>query len=226
MTQSMYGEVKPKCFGVIDNPAEGIAGWNPNDKECAGGLDPTFCDKITGSNIRSRCAELQNCGAVVQSKKLAAARGLIEPRTLLKQPQPVLPQNQQFQQRPMFGQAMTPPVNPALQQMQHQLLQQQQQKLAEQQQAQWQQQLAQIQRAGIGQPQVGMNMGYQQMMPVNYQMPSYLSIAEPVEPGGFWGMFGRTIFRSMGKSIGHSVAHMFDTIPFTHRKPTGNGSGT
>jgi hypothetical protein len=54
----------------------------------------------------------------------------------------------------------------------------------------------------------------QQMMPVNYQMPSYLSVPETIRPGeGMFAPLMRSLFRSAGKSVGHSLAHFFDWTP-------------
>lgn len=71
--------------------------------------------------------------------------------------------------------------------------------------------------------------GYQQMMPVNYQMPGYLTVPEMKAPEqSFWGFALRTVFRSMGKSAGHSIAHLFDTVPLgppLPGHPPGSGVG-
>lgn len=53
------------------------------------------------------------------------------------------------------------------------------------------------------------------MMPVNYMMPAYLTMPEPVHPDeGIGGPLVRTLFRSVGKSLGHSLAHFFDSTIF------------
>lgn len=50
------------------------------------------------------------------------------------------------------------------------------------------------------------------MMPVNYQMPGYLSVPEVRYEGeGFMKILWRTVLRAVGKSVGHSVSHLFDT---------------
>lgn len=53
--------------------------------------------------------------------------------------------------------------------------------------------------------------GYQQMMPVNYQVPHYLTAQET--EGGFWRRLWFTSLRSIGKSLGHSFAALFDHNP-------------
>lgn len=57
-----------------------------------------------------------------------------------------------------------------------------------------------------------------QMMPVNYGMPSYLSILEPkrLKKGKKWKSLSYEVGRSMGKSIGHSIAFFFDSVPWDY----------
>lgn len=213
MTQTVFRDEKPVCYGVVDDPVKGREGWNPNHVECTGGLDPTFKDPETGSHMRQRCVFFQSCGAVAQAKKQEAARP-IDPKTLVRStPHSFVPSAQPPTLQPMakFGETFGKT---------------EQQRALEQQMQQMQQlhaaQLEQMRRMMPQQmPQQMMpQMGYQQMMPVNYQMPAYLTAPEPTAPGGFWKMFGRTVFRSMGKSVGHSVAYMFDSVPFGE-PPTG-----
>jgi len=53
-----------------------------------------------------------------------------------------------------------------------------------------------------------------QMMPVNYGMPSYLSVLEPkrMKKGRKWMSLRNEVGRSIGKSVGHSLAHFFDSV--------------
>jgi len=80
-------------------------------------------------------------------------------------------------------------------------------------------------------PQQMQPWGVQQMMPVNYQMPQYLSAPEDMYEGrGFLEMLATTVFRSVMKSAGHSVAHVFDAVPLGRprpawRPPEGGGGG-
>jgi len=55
-----------------------------------------------------------------------------------------------------------------------------------------------------------------QMMPVNYGMPSYLSVLEPErkKKGKKWKSLTSEVGRSIGKSVGHSIAHFFDSVPW------------
>lgn len=205
MSLTVNRESVPSCFGKVDNPPH-QEGWNAGVAACAGGPDATFTDEKTGSHVRERCTYFNECGTKANAKKFEMMRqNLIAPSALVKQ------------QPPIVG-----PPNKVAEAL---LAQQQQQQLVQQQaqyQAMMQQQavqMAQLQKAGVTVPQMMMPTGYQQMMPVNYQMPSYLTATETVEPGGFWKAMARTVFRSIGKSMGHSVAHMFDSIPFSAVRP-------
>lgn len=51
-----------------------------------------------------------------------------------------------------------------------------------------------------------------QMMPVAAEMPAYLSVPED-RGEGFWRPLGLEMFRSVGKALGHSIAHFFDHVP-------------
>jgi hypothetical protein len=82
------------------------------------------------------------------------------------------------------------------------------------------QQLQQLQQ---GTPtQTGPMMGLQQMMPVNYSIPQYLTVREERRPGeGIFSMLGRELFRSVGKSLGHTLGNFFDTTPLFWKEPPG-----
>lgn len=55
------------------------------------------------------------------------------------------------------------------------------------------------------------------MMPVNYGLPQYLTVREPVTGGALMKRLGVEVIRSMGKSFGHTIAHFFDVEIFTRR---------
>lgn len=55
----------------------------------------------------------------------------------------------------------------------------------------------------------------QQMMPVNFAIPQYLSVREPT--GNIFHRVLWEIFRSMGKAVGHTIANAFDSEAFGHR---------
>lgn len=60
----------------------------------------------------------------------------------------------------------------------------------------------------------------QQMQPVNYFMPQYLTIRQPAVPGQSMGK--RLLLesvRSIGKSLGHTISHFFDVEVFGGNRP-------
>lgn len=67
-------------------------------------------------------------------------------------------------------------------------------------------------------PPVSASGGFQQMMPVNYGLPQYLTVREPVTNGTLMRRLGVEVIRSMGKSLGHTIAHFFDVEVFTRRE--------
>jgi hypothetical protein len=234
MADQVQREAKPGCFGRIDAP--GSEGWNPNSHECAGG--------ITATGKYDACIFFQSCGTLVQAKKVDAARKLIDPNSLVRanpspvltpaptpvvpQPAPTAPQqlhlqpaqpNQQFVQR--YAEQMLAQQN---QQLQAQIAQLQAQLQAHPKPPQFTPAMHPSVASHAAMPhamtpQMVMMPAYQQMMPVNYAMPAYLSNPEPNNPDGFWKMLGVTVFRSMGKSVGHSVAHVFDSVPLLKKDP-------
>lgn len=52
--------------------------------------------------------------------------------------------------------------------------------------------------------------GVQQMVPVNYGIPQYLSVREPVNGQSLPKRLGMEVLRSLGKAVGHTIAHFFD----------------
>lgn len=55
--------------------------------------------------------------------------------------------------------------------------------------------------------------GYQQMMPVNYQIPAYLTVREPYSHPRFQ-RFAVEVGRSLVKSVGHTIAAFADLEAF------------
>ena len=52
------------------------------------------------------------------------------------------------------------------------------------------------------------------------QMPSYLTIPEPIDhEEGTSKALGRTLFRSAAKAMGHSISSFFDHVPLKPHKP-------
>jgi hypothetical protein len=60
----------------------------------------------------------------------------------------------------------------------------------------------------------GPSAGFQQMMPVNYEMPQYLTKREYRRPDeSVFKVLGREVFRSVLKSAGHTFANFWDSTP-------------
>ena len=169
--------------------------WQADHVECKGGLDPAFVNEKTGSHVREKCWFFDSCGARTQAAKLEAHRGLVQPESLVRPQVPFI--------RPQQTVAPTPPPTQGYIERFAQSVQQQQ-----------------VPRPTFPVQQAPVQYGYQQMMPVNYQMPGYLTV--PEERGSsLLGFVGRTVTRSILKSLGHSIAHLFDTT--TLGPPHGNG---
>jgi len=192
---------QPSCFGKL---------WDPNTTECAGGADAAYRDK-DGNHVRERCGFFEQCGATKQAGAQAAARTFIQPTQLTRFQPP-------YGSSPA-GTSSPPPASttPAPQQT---ILAAQHTQLIQQ----LLQQVAQLQRGVVPQgivpqahhpPVYHPPVGYQQMMPVNFSIPQYLTVREErAVDGTVWGMLGREIVRSMGKSFGHTLSNFFDSTPF------------
>jgi hypothetical protein len=169
--------------------------WERNDPACAGGTDPAFEDE-NGGHVRERCGYFDTCGARVQAGRMEAAKNLI-PATSLARPWIRPPGNPQ----PSSPAPMQTTQNFAMQQLLQQL------------------QAAMVKQGGAP-PQIPSSFGYQQMMPVNFSIPQYLTVREDRKPGeSIFGMLGRELFRSVGKSLGHTLGNFFDTTPLFWREP-------
>jgi hypothetical protein len=99
-----------------------------------------------------------------------------------------------------------------MQQLQQQFAQMQQKAMQE-----MQQQMARGQMPMMPMPPMmgGMPSGFQQMMPVNFEIPQYLTQREYRRPDeGIFRVLGREVFRSMLKSAGHTFANFWDSTPF------------
>lgn len=59
--------------------------------------------------------------------------------------------------------------------------------------------------------------GAPQMMPMNSYMPQYLTAREPVNGQGLPKRLGLEMLRSIGKSLGHTIAHFCDVEIFGKR---------
>lgn len=190
----MLGHVKgermadelPECFG------------DPNvhdakDPECKGGYDPSYTE--SPDHIRAKCGVFEACGARARAKEAAIKA------------QNTAARYQQTQNRPSYQQPQSRPVT---------LSNYSRSASVQAPQPQQQQQPTFVAPQNL-QPQQAPVMVPAQMMPVNYGMPSYLSVLEPkrMKKGKKWKSLTHEIGRSMGKSIGHSFAFFFDSVPWS-----------
>jgi len=200
----------PTCFGKS---------WEQQAPECAGGADPAFkvekTDPRTGdkfiSHVREPCGYFSECGSRIQASRMEQARQQLIPATSLVQAWQGRPQ-------PPAAQPTQQNTQPGIQQFTLQSLQQQFEKM---QKDYMQQQMVAMQR---GQPPPNMMMpmqmhgpapGFQQMMPVNFEIPQYLTVREKRgKDEGVLKMLGREVARSMLKSAGHTFANFFDSTAF------------
>jgi hypothetical protein len=62
--------------------------------------------------------------------------------------------------------------------------------------------------------------GYQPMIPMYSPMPSYLTVPESRDTNeSIWIILLKELLRAGLKSLGHALAHFFDTTPFKKRPP-------
>lgn len=188
----------PACFGKS---------WDQHAAECAGGLDPAYTDSETGGHVRRPCGFFNECGSRCQAGKMQQARELIPATSLSRAWQ------KPTAQPPVTAPA---PMQVGVQQFAIQQLQAQIEAM---------QKRAMIDAQRGGQPQASMyyqgpQPGFQQMMPVNFEMPQYLTQREYRRPNdGVFKVLGREVFRSMLKSAGHTFANFFDSTPFFEKPP-------
>ena len=203
----------PVCFGKS---------WEQHAPECAGGADPTHreekIDAKTGdkyiSHVREPCGYFNECGSRIQASRMQEAQQQqIIPTTSL---------TRAWAQRPAPQQVAVPqPMGGTQQGIQQFTMQNLQQQFEKMQRDYMQQQMSSMQRGQMP-PNMMMPMqmqgpmpGYQQMMPVNFEIPQYLTVREKRrENEGVFRMLGREVARSMLKSAGHTFANFFDSTPF------------
>lgn len=171
----------PICFGKE---------WEAAAPECNGGPDPKWTNPKTGSHVREKCQYFYECGA---RKGASPAKETIIPAAQLIRPIP-LP-------------APVAPPRPEVDLKEFLQRQQQLKSLADLQALSAQRSYA---------PQAPQQPAFvqhgQAPSPVNpYSVAPYLTTPEQRAPDGtVWGVLARETVRSMGKSVGHTIAHFFD----------------
>lgn len=183
VTRTTVDDKPPTCFGTQL--------WDPRHTDCVGGPNPAYKDPETGQHVQRPCKYYNACGARYQAER---QKQLIPTTALTRQ----VPAPMQQVARPYGSGGPTQPIVP----------QQPQQSFP----AQVMQQLLAHQQQQVKNGQLPV--GYQQMMPVNYSVPAYLTVREEqMENEGVFSVLGRELFRSVGKSFGHTLAAFFDTTP-------------
>jgi hypothetical protein len=179
---------KPPCFGDAEE-------WDPEDVACTGGMDPLYRHE-NGSKVRDRCFVFEACGARAQAAKLEPNQArLLDPKSLLghRTPQPSAAGS--FNRA--FSSAYSPPSNvstsarPVLGPSQP----------------------APAPLATVPRPQVPAPYVPPTHVPPGYHLPPFLLVPEPRGEDSFWSFIVRTAARAVGKALGHSIAHVFDTHP-------------
>ncbi len=168
--------------------------WDQAAPECSGGLDLDYTHPENGSHVRSQCRWFQMCGSRTQALKSA----------------PIVPL-QHVVRPPVFS---TPAQVPVTQQQATQGLQQLAHSVAA---------LSNAVTRPVLTPAQHMQQPSVSFMPVNFQMPSYLTAPEPFHPGEpLWKPLARELLRAALKAGGHTLANFMDRAIFgRHEIPKG-----
>lgn len=202
----------PACFGKS---------WEAKSTVCAGGLDPAYLHP-EGGHKRDRCRYYGSCASRTTAANLQQERAqTISASTLVRQPPKIhdpfqgmlrniqsgatqvaqrvgnIPVKPQTQILPSIPSMPTMPTAP---------------------------QVAHTPQAPQGYVHPSMA-SVPHMVPVNHQMPgtqmpSYLTVPEPIIPGqGLGRPFAATVGRSIMKAVGHTIANWFDHVPWNPFPP-------
>jgi hypothetical protein len=160
--------------------------WDPKALECSGGLDPMYVNPSDGSSRRDKCSWYSQCAA-----RTCMTTAQPQP-TVAAQPPQLVPPGQlvRHPQQPVQPARLQPTV-PVQQYPQAMMVP--------------------IEQAYYGQQQVPMN--HQQG---GMQVPGYLTVPEPMQPGVPWYQRLMTeMLRSAFKGLFHTGANFFDHTPFS-----------
>lgn len=158
---------------------------NATDKLCVGGVDHTFTNS-KGEHVRPACAFQASCSI----RTVATKHNNMVPSSSLVRP-PLL-------QTPATAPYPTQsPAQPPIQQTRP-----------------WQPQSHPSAYWSNQSNHWSQNHGHQNMMPLYSPVPQYLSVREPMNEGRMKRLFVE-VGRSIGKSLGHTIANFFDMESFT-----------
>jgi hypothetical protein len=193
---------KPRCYE--ENK------WEKSSLKCSGGADPTFTDQ-EGRHIRPRCDYYSICASRKLAMQNAAQLQALTPKTTI----PVMPTNPlQANTQTVYATQQQHYLNP-----QPQVPPQVQQPVPSYYQYNQQQQPQRFQQPTMAVAPMGTGGAVQvhappmAMMPTSFYIPPYLTVPEPLlQDEGLARYIGRNLVRAMGKAIGHTISHVFDTI--------------
>lgn len=168
----------------------GTEAWSATAAECVGGLDPTYVHPETSTRIRERCKFFSECSRASATNRATAQRQFIPTNHLTQYISPVRVQT--------TPQAYVPP-RPATMGFRP---------------AGATPIVGAHQQPQVHQAQYVNGRAIRQQAPGN-AIHSYLANPEP--DGPHWvKRLGREMFRSVGKSLGHSIASFFDFNTIGH----------
>ena len=167
--------------------------YDASAKECTGGFDSAYKAE-NGSHIRPRCDFVTPCSAKSEKQQ----QQIIPTSHLLRAQQP-----QHQTQFSTSGGAASPYQRPTLPT------------------APPTRTYGGYQQPTQQPPPYPHQVGVQQMVPVNFGIPQYLTTREPHTSGSFPKRLGLELVRSMGKSLGHTLANFFDTEILGHKPNQG-----
>ncbi len=185
----------PQCYGKE---------WEANAPECAGGLDPAFTDPKNGSHIRQKCPFYDSCGArtriaangqttvvpIQQQQQVFRPTAPLLPPPSLFQPKPTSPGLQSVAQAVQAASMASHQVRPPIMPV-----------------------VPTVHHSVVGQT-------YPQYMALDFRMPSYLTVPEPVMPGDtVWSVLGRELIRAGLKAFGHALASFVDRTILRRNPP-------
>lgn len=181
----------PTCFGTNL--------WSAVAVECIGGPDPAYTHPKTMAHVRDKCGWYSACANACAASKSQAQLMQIRPNVQAPpRPAPMLTRPAHFVPQPQY-----PTLSPTQPQAHPQVVPTYATQLVPPHVAQ--------------QGPVLVPMVYQQP---GHQMPSYLTVPEPVNLNESWvSRLAREILRSMFKSAGHTTSSFFDHNPMRAHQP-------
>lgn len=193
---------KPDCFGKE---------WDPEEPECAGGLDPNY-EGPNGTHVRTRCNLFSSCSSHTQANKYGArARAATAHRE----------EDQLLPLRNLLRRKLEEPRSGSLTSL-HGRYRPTSTSTAKSLEKQIEEALRKdpsLLSAVLGTQVQQPILKPTRYQAVDHEMPSYLTVEEErEEDDNLWGRLGRELARSALKGGGHTLASFFDHNPFRVKK--------